>query len=113
MTSLTRGLSVLNSLRKNEIEVPQGARNENKGPARSAEALLHPERSFSAAREAAPSCRGLPRRLPAVLAALLRNLFHLPQVVQVVSGEHAHHVGDGFPASLLVHTVVFPEVFRD
>src|ERR1700733_10035887 len=46
-------------------------------------------------------------------AILVSDTLHLLEMIQVVAGEQAHQVGDGFFAALLVHAVIFPQILGD
>src|SRR5215472_2933345 len=45
-------------------------------------------------------------------ALAIENLFYLSQMVQVMAGDHPHHVGHALITTFLVHAVVFPQLAR-
>ena len=69
-------------------------------------ALLQQARQICAERRS--YSRSWNNLLTIALTALLRNLFHLAQMIQVMTGEHAHDVRDRLLSTLLVHAIVVP-----
>ena len=95
-TLLARG--ICRFLTSKQLQIPRFARNDNLVEASQYSASLNNILQVSIS-----AC------CPA-LAALLHNVLHLLQMVQVVAGKQAHQMRNGFFPALLVHAVVFPKI---